>query len=74
MISKVAGLLALVAGAVDVAVHRRVRLLAPVHMMMAGFILWSGVTLTWSIAPEQTALRIITYLQLFVLVLVISES
>src|ERR1700729_3445422 len=72
-ISSVAGLAAMVACAVAVIARKRVRLLGPVHMAMAAFILWSAVTLCWSVAPDQTIHRIMTYLQLFVLVLLVWE-
>jgi hypothetical protein len=72
-ISKCAGLTALVAGVIAVAARRRVRRLGPVHMMMAGFILWSAITLCWSVAPDLTVQRILTYLQLFILVLLTWE-
>ena len=73
IISKAAGLLA-VAGCGAVVVSRRqMRVMGPVQMMMGAFILWSAVTLCWSVAPELTVQRISTYLQLFVLVLLIWE-
>ncbi len=70
-ISTVAGLAAM--GAAAAAARRQVRLLGPVHMAMAGFILWSAVTLCWSVAPDLTLQRVMSYLQLFVLVLLVWE-
>jgi hypothetical protein len=70
-ISAVAGLLAMVAVAIAVAARRHVRLPGLVHMTMAGFILWSAITLCWSVAPALTVQRIMTYSQLFVLVLLV---
>ena len=72
-VSRAVGLAALGAGAIAVAVRRQIRLLEPVHMAMAGFILWSTVTLCWSAAPDLTVQRVTTYLQLFVLVLLVWE-
>jgi hypothetical protein len=73
MISKALGLAAMTAGAVAVAARRRIRLPGGVHMALAGFIVWSVVTLSWSIAPQLTMQRIMEELQLFVLVLLIWE-
>ena len=72
-ISRVAGLAAMAAGVIAVVARRQVRLLGPAHMAMAGFILWSAVTLCWSVAPRLTVQRVMTYLQLFVLVLLLWE-
>ena len=72
-ISKVVGMIAMAAGGAAVVARKQVRTLAPVHMTMAGFILWSAITLCWSIAPELTILRIMTYLQLFVLAMLVWE-
>jgi hypothetical protein len=72
-ISKVAGLMAIVAGAAAVAARKQIRVLGAIHLTMAGLIAWSAVTLCWSIAPELTVQRIMTYLQLFVPVLLIWE-
>jgi len=72
-ISRLMGLAAMAAGVIAVVARRRVRFPGPLHMAMAGFILWSAVTLCWSTAPELTLQRVATYLQLFVLVLLVWE-
>jgi hypothetical protein len=72
-ITKVAGLIAMAAGGVAVLARRQVRALATVHMTMAGFIVWSAITLCWSIAPELTVQQIMTYVQLFVLAMLVWE-
>jgi hypothetical protein len=72
-ISRIAGVLALASGVIAVAARKHVRLPGAVHVAMAGFIVWSAVTLFWSVAPELTAQRTTTYLQLFILVLLIWE-
>lgn len=72
-ISRLVGFAAMAAGAVAIAARRKVRYLGAVHMTMAGFILWSAITLCWSIAPELTVQRILTYLQLFVVVVLVWE-
>jgi hypothetical protein len=73
MISRVAGLAAIVAGTAAVALRKQVRLLGSVHMAMAGLILWSAITLCWSVTPDLTVQRLMTSLQLFVMVLMIWE-
>jgi hypothetical protein len=72
-ISRIAGLATMALGALALAGRKQFRLLSSVHMFMAGFILWSTVTLTWSVDPDLTVQRILTYLQLFVLVVLIWE-
>jgi hypothetical protein len=72
-ISSAAGLAAMLGVAVAAVARRQVRLLGTVHLAMAGFILWSAVTLCWSVSPDLTIQRIISYLQLFVLVLLVWE-
>jgi len=72
-ISQAIGLAALAAGVAAVIERRQIRLLSSFHLLMGGFILWSALTLCWSISPQLTVQRIVTYLQLFVLVLLIWE-
>jgi hypothetical protein len=72
-ISQAAGIAAIVAGAVAVAIRRKIRVLEPVHMAMAGLVIWSTITVFWSVAPALTVQRIATYLQLFALVLLVWE-
>ena len=72
-ISKIVGLAALIAGAVAVAARRQIRVLGAVHGTMALLILWSAVTLVWSVSPDLTMQRFMTYCQLFALVVLIWE-
>lgn len=72
-ISQAIGLAALAAGVAALIERRQIRWLSSFHLMMGGFILWSALTLCWSISPELTVQRIVTYLQLFLLVLLIWE-
>jgi hypothetical protein len=72
-VSRIAGVLALASGVIAVAARKHVRLPGAVHIAMAGFVLWSAVTLLWSVAPDLTVQRLGTYLQLFMLVLLIWE-
>ncbi len=66
-------MLAITVGVITVVAQRSVRMPVGVHLAMAGFIMWSAVTLLWSVAPELTVERTTTYIQLFVLVLTIWE-
>jgi O-antigen ligase len=72
-ISKLAGFIALGVGALAVVMQERFRLPGPVQLALAIFILWSAVTLRWSISPDGTVERTITYVQLLSLVLLVWE-
>jgi len=72
-ISMATGFAALFAGALAVAARKQVRTLSAVHLAMGAFILWSAVTLTWSIAPAMTVERVMIYVQLFVPVILVWE-
>jgi O-antigen ligase len=52
---------------------RRCRKPIVVHYWMGMFVLWAVMSLTWSVAPEDTAIRIGTYVQLLLLVWLIWE-
>jgi O-Antigen ligase len=54
-------------------VQGRVRRPAPLHAMMATFVLWSGLSFLWTADPEMTASRVGSYIQLLVLVWLIWE-
>lgn len=72
-ISASAGIAAMVAVVIAVAARRQVRLLGASHMAMAGYVLWSAVTLCWSVSPDLTIHRIMTNIQLLVLALLVWE-
>jgi hypothetical protein len=72
-VSQALGIAAVVTAGAIVALRRQIRFLEPVHMAMAVLILWATVTLCWSVASSLTVARISTYLQLFVLVLLVWE-
>ena len=44
-----------------VVARKQVRVLEAVHMTMGGFILWSAVTLCWSVNPQLTVQRMMSY-------------
>jgi O-antigen ligase len=52
---------------------RRFRKPIVAHYWMGIFVLWVVLSLTWSVAPEDTAIKIGTYLQLLLLVWLIWE-
>ena len=53
--------------------RRRIRPLCWFHVFAVLFVLWAGVSGFWSIDPEATRTRFLTYLQLLVLVWLIWE-
>ena len=63
-ISRVFGLIALGAGMLAVVIDGRIRVFTPVHAAPALFVLWSALTMRWSLAPNDTAANVQTYLQL----------
>jgi O-antigen ligase len=63
-IARVAGLAAFAVGTVAIAGHGSLRRPALFHVWAAGYVLWSGMTLFWTLDPDATIARITTYLQL----------
>lgn len=63
-ISRLFGLVALGAGMLAVLIDGRIRVFSPVHAVPALFVLWSALTMRWSLAPDATAAKAQTYLQL----------
>ncbi|MCP3761333.1 O-antigen ligase family protein [Domibacillus sp. A3M-37] len=49
------------------------RKLAPIHYALLAFIVWSSLTIVWSVDPDFTLIRIKTYAQLFIMVWLIWE-
>lgn len=72
-ISQAVGLLAMAAGVIAVAAQREVRAMSALHVAMGGFIVWSAITFCWSVTPELANPRLMTYVQLFVLVILAWE-
>lgn len=54
-------------------VTKRVRRLAALHFCFALFVLWAALSITWSIVPDDTLMRVGTYVQLLVFVWLIWE-
>ena len=72
-IPRLVGLAASAVGVVHVLARRRVRPLSWFHLFAILFVLWAGVSAFWSIDPQATRVRFLTYLQLVVLVWLIWE-
>ena len=72
-IPRLVGLAASAVGVVHVLARRRVRPLSWFHLFAMLFVLWAGVSAFWSIDPEATRVRLLTYLQLVVLAWLIWE-
>lgn len=56
-----------------VCINGTYRRLAPIHYALLAFIIWSGLSVIWSVDPDLTLTRIKTYAQLFVMVWLIWE-
>lgn len=72
-IPRLVGLLASIIGIVHILARRSVRPLTWFHVFAGLFVLWAGVSSFWSIDPETTRTRFLTYLQLLVLVWLVWE-
>jgi len=72
-IPRLVGLVASAVGVLHILARRRVRSLSWFHVFAVLFVLWAGVSGLWSIDPEATRVRFMTYLQLVVLAWLIWE-
>ncbi len=72
-VPRIVGLVASAGGVLYILARRRLTPLTWFHLSAVLFVLWAGVTSFWSIDPEETRTRVITYLQLLVLVWLIWE-
>jgi O-antigen ligase len=63
-ISKVLGTLALGAGFLAVVIDGRIRVMSRAHAVLAMFVMWSAVTLRWSLDPDSTTVKALTCAQL----------
>jgi O-antigen ligase len=72
-IPRLVGLVASAVGILHILARRRIRPLSYFHVFAVLFLLWAGVSSFWSIDPEATRTRFLTYLQLVVLVWLIWE-
>jgi len=72
-IPRLVGLAASAVGVLYILARWRVRPLSWFHVFAVLFVLWAGATSLWSVDPEATQTVFLTYLQLLVLVWLISE-
>src|SRR6266581_5980648 len=72
-IPRLIGLVASAVGVLHILVRRRIKPLSWFHVFALLFVLWAGVSAFWSIDPQATRVRFLTYLQLVVLVWLIWE-
>src|SRR5213594_981010 len=72
-IPRLVGLVASAVGVVHILARRRVRPLAWFHVFAVLFVLWAGVSGFWSIDPQATRVRSLTYVQLVILAWLIWE-
>ncbi len=63
-ISKVLGTLALGAGFLAVLIDGRIRVMTRAHAVLALFVMWTGVTLRWSLDADATSTKALTCVQL----------
>src|SRR5712691_10169056 len=67
-IPRAVGLVAFAEGSLHVPARGRIRPLSWFHVFAVLFVLWAGASSLWSIDPEATRARFMTYLQLVLLV------
>src|SRR5436190_9797807 len=72
-IPRLVGIVASTIGVLYIGARRRVRPLSWFHVFTVVFVLWAAVSTLWSIDTEATRTRLLTYLQLTVLVWLIWE-
>lgn len=70
-VSKLAGIIAMGAGVVAIALDGRIRVPGIVHVLLGAFVAWSALTLRWTISTPRTEERIGTYTQLLCLALLV---
>jgi len=66
-VSRWFGLLAFGAGLFRVATWSPIRRFRELHVWMVAFALWSCASIIWTVDPESTTVRVLTYLQLLLL-------
>ncbi|HXF94550.1 MAG TPA: O-antigen ligase family protein [Gemmatimonadales bacterium] len=72
-IPRIVGLAASGVGVLHILARRRVRELSWFHLFAALFVLWAGVSTFWSLDPAATRARVVTAVQLLVMVWLIWE-
>lgn len=72
-IPRLVGIVASGVGVVYIVARQRIRPLTSFHVLMLVFVLWAAMTMLWTIDQDATRTRLLTYLQLAVLVWLIWE-
>lgn len=72
-IGKLVGAVAFAAGALAIVDRGRLHRFAPLHGVMALFVIWGAFTYFWSTAPQRTKQEVVTYLQLLLMVWLVRE-
>jgi O-antigen ligase len=72
-VPRLVGVLACVVGVLSVVARGAIRLPSWFHLLAALFVVWAGVSGFWTLDPEATRVRFVTYLQLAVMVWLIWE-
>ena len=72
-ISRIAGLALAALWVINVAFSGRMPRLLLTHIFMLLFVLWKALSVWWSIDVSESVERFMTYLQLFGMVLIISD-
>ena len=72
-VSRLLGGAAMGIGLIAIAARGAFRIPGPFHLAMSLFVIWSAMTYQWSMMPEWTGERLITYAQLLAMALLIWE-
>ncbi len=72
-ISRIAGLLAAALWVIMVIMTRKMSKPRPVHVAIVLFVLWNALSVLWSIDVDESFERFMTYMQLFGMVLIITD-
>jgi O-antigen ligase len=70
-ISRTVGFLAIGAWLASLLITRDARALHSFHLASIVFLLWNGLSYFWSVDPERTLFRLQTYVQLFILLILL---
>jgi O-antigen ligase len=70
-VTRLIGMVAMGLGLLAVLVEQRVRMPASFHAATAVFMLWSGLTLKWTVGQSFTEYRLYTYVQLLAMVFLV---
>lgn len=72
-LSHLAGVAAALAGIIACLCNRRIRRPSPAHYLAVAFVIWVGLSYSWTIAPDMTTQRLVSYVQLLLMIWLIWE-